>query len=554
MKSSFFRSIVALSLSTLTIVVWAADAIPQKIHHFAVIAPDTAKVGEAIDVTVEARDKDDKLIPTYHGSVFFQASTDFNATIPSQGKAIQFIQETDKGVKKFNKGVIFKKVGEQSLEVSDAVEDASGKKTIKIDAADSTTTPSGSGTDTISILTPSNNDIVNMGDLVTISGYGKKNSKVNVKLNGSEFATVSTDENGLYSKTLPTLTQQSNIVMVDLLDGTNKVLGTAQVRFSVSNTNPVMNSLTIAPNASVEAGASITLTVDADPGLSEVSITIDGSVVTLKEWVSGKYTSQTIAPAKPGSYPLTVNLKNALAQGTAKPNAGTLTVTEKALPPAGKFSNVRAEMQGNKAVFTFGVENLPRDLVRFKIAYGINSDNLSEQVMTKDIKDIQSASWIYTWYIPNLEPKNYTFRIFGMRADQTLISNFSSESVALMAWVAGCTIANVSEVKVDTTKDKSILSWLSVTGAISYNIYKFTAAGDPEFLQNTKEAQYVLFLASWSVVHEDFGIKALCDEKTESADITKVSKVQTGPWMLGILIVISSIIGVAILRRRNTLV
>ncbi len=87
-----------------------------------------------------------------------------------------------------------------------------------------------------------------------------------------------------------------------------------------------------------------------------------------------------------------MNLKNALAQGTAKPNAGTLTVTEKALPPAGKFSNVRAEMQGNKAVFTFGVENLPRDLVRFKIAYGINSDNLSEQVMTKDIKDIQSAS------------------------------------------------------------------------------------------------------------------------------------------------------------------
>ena len=122
-----------------------------------------------------------------------------------------------------------------------------------------------------------------MGDLITVSGYGKKSSRVNIKLNGSDIATVNTDENGLYSKTLPTLTQQSNIVVAELLDGTNKVIATSQVRFSLSNTNPIFNSLTIAPNATVEASTSITLTVDADPGLSEVSITLDRSVTLLKE-------------------------------------------------------------------------------------------------------------------------------------------------------------------------------------------------------------------------------------------------------------------------------
>ena len=122
-----------------------------------------------------------------------------------------------------------------------------------------------------------------MVDLITVSGYGKKSSRVNIKLNGSDIATVNTDENGLYSKTLPTLTQQSNIVVAELLDGTNKVIATSQVRFSLSNTNPVFNSLTITPNATVEASSSITLTVDADPALSEVSITLDRSVTLLKE-------------------------------------------------------------------------------------------------------------------------------------------------------------------------------------------------------------------------------------------------------------------------------
>lgn len=268
-----------------------------------------------------------------------------------------------------------------------------------------------------------------MGDLITVSGYGKKSSKVNVKLNGSDIATVTTDENGLYSKTLPTLTQQSNIVVTELLDGTNKVTATAQVRFSLSNTNPVLNSLTIAPNATVQASTGISLTVDADPALSEVSVILDGSVILLRESAPGKYSVQTIAPGKPGSYPLTVNLKNTLSQGTSKPNAGMLTVIAKSLPPTGKFMNVKTETQGKRIIFTFGVENLPPDLVSFKIAYGLSADSLSEQVITKNIKDMQTIDGKYTWYIDNLDPKNYTFKIFGMKSDQTLIADFASDPI-----------------------------------------------------------------------------------------------------------------------------
>ena len=103
MQSSLIKSLFLLGIATLSMSLWAATptttptttpTISQKIHHFAVIGTDRTKVGEAIDITVEARDKDDKLIATYRGSIFFQAS-DYNATLPSQGKAIQF-SEGDK--------------------------------------------------------------------------------------------------------------------------------------------------------------------------------------------------------------------------------------------------------------------------------------------------------------------------------------------------------------------------------------------------------------------------------------------------------------------------
>ncbi len=551
MKFSLLKSCFLIAVITLSSVAWSAESIPQKIHHFTLTTPDSAKTGEAIDVTVEARDKDDKVISTYHGSVFFQAPSDFNATLPSQGKAILFT-ESDKWVKKLSKAVIFKKVWEQSLEVSDAVEDASGKKSIRVDAATDTSTASGKQ-DSITIITPANNDILNMGDFITVSGYSKKNSKVNIKLNGSDIATVPTDENWLYSKTLPTLTQQSNIIVTELLDGTNKVTSSTQVRFSLSNTNPVLNSLTIAPNATIEISTPITLTIDADPGLSEVSITLDGSVIIAKEGVSGKYIAQTVAPSKVGSYPLTINLKNTLSQWTSKPNAGMLTVTAKPLPPAAKFTNVKAEMQWKRIVFTFGIENLPPNLTQFKIAYGMSSDSLSEQVITKNIKEMQTTDGKYSWYIDNLESKNYTFRIFGMKADQSLITDLSSEAITMMIGTPGCTIGNVGDIHVQSTQDKSVLSWMSVSGALSYNIYRYTAAWDPEFIQNTKDTSYILFLSSGAVIHEDFGVKALCDEKTESADMTKVSKVQTGPWALAIIVVISALLAIFIMRRKTSL-
>lgn len=73
---NFFTRVVILLLGVTSspLVLLAADTTSSgasatqssgKIHHFSIITVPTAKVGEAIDVTVEARDKDDKVLPSY---------------------------------------------------------------------------------------------------------------------------------------------------------------------------------------------------------------------------------------------------------------------------------------------------------------------------------------------------------------------------------------------------------------------------------------------------------------------------------------------------------
>lgn len=90
MKNLIARALICIMLFLGYAPVLRAEEVPQKIHHFALIAPNTTKVGEAIDITVEARDKDDVVIPTYRGTIFFLTPTDMSASVPSKGNGITF--------------------------------------------------------------------------------------------------------------------------------------------------------------------------------------------------------------------------------------------------------------------------------------------------------------------------------------------------------------------------------------------------------------------------------------------------------------------------------
>ena len=66
-----------------------------------ITTPATTRVGEAIDITVRAVDKDKKTVTGYRGSVIFNTDN-IGDTVPAPGKTVAFTAD-DNGEKKFSK-------------------------------------------------------------------------------------------------------------------------------------------------------------------------------------------------------------------------------------------------------------------------------------------------------------------------------------------------------------------------------------------------------------------------------------------------------------------
>jgi hypothetical protein len=216
-----------------------------------------------------------------------------------------------------------------------------------------------------------------------------------------------------------------------------------------------------------------------------------------------------------------------------------------------RFSALKAFTEWKRVTFEFSLENAPTDLDKFKIAYGESADSLSQEVMTFSSSKIQWTGGVYTWYIDNLEPKNYTFKVFALKSDASLIAGLVSDPVTANVSIPSCTIGNVGDIRVTTESGKSILKWAALTGALSYNVYRVSAAWDHLFVQNVKDPQFVVHHSQWEVTYNDFAIKALCGENRESVDMSTASQVQTGPWALALLVIISWILGILMLRKKS---
>ncbi len=557
MKSIFSRLciglIVLIGLSASALAV-DSPTTSGKIHHFSIIAPPSAKVGEAIDITVEAKDKDDKTLTAYRGSIFFQSDTDFGATIPAQGKAIQF-KESDNGVLKISKWVIFKRVGNQELTVTEALEDVGWS--IKIRIEDGTTTPTITTPEAISITTPEKGSTVT-NNKVTMSGKTKKNSKIMIKLNGKNIGDAQSNEDGIFIFEITNIDQQSNLLSASVVDGANVIIGTIDSQFNYGAKAPAYYNTSITPAKEVETSTGIVIMIDAEPGLTEVSVTVDGALIMAKEQSPGKYTASMMSPAKAGTYAIQVSLKNVLSQVTIKADAVSLIVKEPivvapppSVVPKPIFKNVKLTTEGARMNMNFFVENLPDTTLQFKIAYGESANSLSNEVLTFPLEKIRRPDGSYNWYIDKLESKTYSFKIFGVQSGGLLIPEFTSEALSATAGKDGCSIGNISTVKVATGSDKTILSWEALSGALSYNVYRISAAKDYELVKNVTENSYTLYISSGALAYQDFAVKALCDDKTESSAPAFASRVQTGPSLLTTLVIISSLLGILFIRRRN---
>jgi hypothetical protein len=217
------------------------------------------------------------------------------------------------------------------------------------------------------------------------------------------------------------------------------------------------------------------------------------------------------------------------------------------------YKNLKAQNTDGKASFTFEVENEPANLDKFQFAYtptgGAETKVLSSE--KSKIKNLMNNQ--YSWFVPGLAPAKYSFVISGVDASGIAIPDTSSEAVIVEIVLASpgkCTIGNVGGLKVKTETDISVLSWDSIPVAVRYNVYKKNAAGEFVFIESVSSNSYTIHIATGEVKYEDFAIKAVCSDLTESANLSPSTSVQTGPGKIFLLMSIALVAGFAIFRRK----
>ena len=112
-------------------------------------------------------------------------------------------------------------------------------------------------------------------------------------------------------------------------------------------------------------------------------------------------------------------------------------------------------------------------------------------------------------------------------------------------------IPDVTGLTVETKKDVSILSWDAVAEAVSYNVYKKDSGGNFVLIENVPSNAYTVHIATGPVRYEDFSVKAVCADKTESVQYAPTTSVQTGPAQILFVIALALGFGYLVARRKK---
>ena len=390
---------------------------------------------------------------------------------------------------------------------------------------------------------------------VTVSGNAKKNSNVDIYLNGTKAGTTETDASGNFTYSLKGLLTDKNVIQAKLLDGNNKTVASSDnLTVVVGTSGPGISKVSVQEGTGVSAGTLLHISVQADPKLQEVTAKVGNDSETLTEGDSGNYSGTVTAPSAAGPY--TVTVKATDAAGNVSSNTSTqITVT--GLTPV--FGDIKTQTNGDRVTFTFPLIADSGSIAKFEFKYGPASGVLTNTAVTLPKEKIYSSTGgTYSWYIPNLSISQYYFQVYALDGNGAEIDAPSAVVIAdLSLGSAGkCSISNISSVRLSRASDTVTLTWDAVTGASSYNIYKKDATGNFVLLTNVATPSYVVHIAGKDVKYDDFAVKGVCGGGangaggTESAGFSPSTHVQTGPAGIAFVIVLSFGVGYVIMRRK----
>ena len=306
----------------------ASIAIAAELDHYEVKAsPEKVAVWEAIDLTIEAVDKDNNVIKDYEWTVLIFSESDKQAEFPKTIEENSYtFSKSDEWSVKFENAIKFTKPWKHDIHVYDLndqtdsifwlaeIEVSEETKEEKID---------------IEILTPPTGTTIG-SKKINISWKSKKNYQIKIVLNNKEEILTTTNKDWIFEKEISNLENWENVIQAYILNSDwDKIGKSKEVLIKSDSSLPVLNKVKLTPDEEIQAKTKILAEVYATEWLSEVSLILNDSINILKEDTAWIYKWEFLAPKEEWEYKIDIILKNELGSKVEKKATKILKVIPK---------------------------------------------------------------------------------------------------------------------------------------------------------------------------------------------------------------------------------
>ena len=437
------------------------------LDHFEVILwKDEAKVGEALDITISAVDKNDEIITDYTGDILVFSESDSEAEFPNDLAENSYtFTIANEGSVKFENAVKFNNSWDQDIYVYDLNdENILGVAQIAISEDEKITNAD------ITIVSPENG-ITLSRDTFLVSGTAQKNHQVRILVNDTQDLFTTSNSSWIFEKEVEWLEQWTNTIQAYILDADSEKIGESKkIEIKINSNAPVFKSISTTPEWEISSESQMEVKVVATIGLREVQVIINDVITQLEEGNDWVYSATTVAPTNPGEYGIDVILKDDFALESRQREAKTITV-------------------------------IP-----------------SQKLNSGDVEPVTPA--------------------------ETVTPPQSSNELDL----------SIQDIQVVELKTRSVITWAELPDARSYNVYKKSADGQIELLENVKKPRFEIAITWDTVRYEDFAIKAVGQTSSGQViqwDLSEMTKVKTGPELYIFMFLIAMLLtsGVFFMRR-----
>lgn len=312
-----------LKLLVLFTVFWFHYTFAAWIDHFEVtLWSSEAAVNEAIDITIEAVDKNWNTVKDYAWTILILSETDPKAELPNEIKDNSYtFKESDQWKIKFENALKFKSTWKQELNIYD-LSDENVMWIWEVNITGNAVSDSLS----ISILSPEDWIILWKNEL-TVSWKTEKNHQVVIKANWKEALKTVSNDMWTFEEKLEWLENWELVLSASVLDADNKeVWVSKEVKVTIDAKNPEYKSIRILPSNTVDSESEISIEVLAEKWLKEVTAIINDTITKLVEWPDWVYIWKTNAPKEAWDYNVDLKLINDMWNQTQKKQASKITV------------------------------------------------------------------------------------------------------------------------------------------------------------------------------------------------------------------------------------